>query len=268
MPITEEMAPCLRDGGLRESFSEQGRARLLSQRGGPLFLAGWERALFIHFEVDGATLQSSVPFPLDLYDGRAYASLVAFTMRGMRPRLGGRITAWPFRPFAEQRFLNVRTYVRHGEERGIYFITEWLSSWLNVQLGPLLYGLPYHHAEIQYHHKYEGGILSGTVKGKRYHGRFDYSAPFLPEARFTPCRVGSLDEFFLERYTAYTVRGPTRHFFRVWHPPWPQVPVEVSISEDSLLAGTFPWFRGAKYIGANYSPGFGEVWMGRAHRVR
>lgn len=268
MPMTLEKAPCPRDDGLAETFGEQGRARLLSQRGEPLFLAGWERLLFIHFEVDAATLQPEVPFPLDLHDGRAYVSLVAFTMRGMHPRVGGRLAAWSFKPFAEQRFLNVRTYVRHVEERGIYFMTEWLSSWLNVQLGPLLYGLPYHHATIHHRHEHETRFLAGDVQTKKCARQFGYSAHFLPEMRFAPCRAGSLDEFLLERYTAYTSRGPTRRFFRIWHPPWPQAPVQVSITDDSLLAGKFPWFRTAKYVGANYSPGFGEVWMGRAHRVR
>ena len=48
-------------------------------------------ALFIHFEVDAERLQRDVPFPLDLRDGKAYVSLVAFTMRAMRFRFGGKV---------------------------------------------------------------------------------------------------------------------------------------------------------------------------------
>ncbi len=61
--------------------------RLRSVAGEPLFIADWERALMIHYEVDPCLLQHEVPFALDLKDGRAVISAVAFTMRGMRPRL-------------------------------------------------------------------------------------------------------------------------------------------------------------------------------------
>ena len=54
----------------------------------------------------------SVPFPLDLHEGRAFVSLVAFTMRDLAPRRGGRWTSWLLRPIATHEFLNVRTYVR------------------------------------------------------------------------------------------------------------------------------------------------------------
>ncbi len=54
----------------------------------------------------------------------AYVSLVAFTMRGLRPRLGG---AALLKPIATHEFLNVRTYVKHRGERGIYFLADGVS---------------------------------------------------------------------------------------------------------------------------------------------
>ena len=87
--------------------------RMLSRKGEPLFLAAWENALMIHLEVDADELQCAVPFKLDLWDDRAFVSLVAFTMRDMRPRFGGRIAERCFRPIATHHFLNVRAYVRH-----------------------------------------------------------------------------------------------------------------------------------------------------------
>ena len=71
--------------------SASARRRLLSVRGEPLLLSDWDRALFMHFEVDASALQAELPFTLDLREGKAYVSLVAFTMRRMRPRLGGKI---------------------------------------------------------------------------------------------------------------------------------------------------------------------------------
>lgn len=249
-------------------LSEHGRDRLLSQRGEPLFLAGWQRVLFIHFEVAPEVLQRVVPYPLDLYQGRAFVSLVAFTMRGLRPRLGGSLTAWPFRWMGDQRFLNVRTYVSHGNQRGIYFITEWLSSWLNVQLGPWLYGLPYQHAAIDYRHEHEKGMLRGSVRSKTTGKSLVYESPLSKDAPFTPVEQHSRDEFLLERYTAYTAHGSGRRFFRIWHPPWPQLPVTIARMDGSLVTATFPWFTEARCVGANYSPGFDDVWMSRAFRIQ
>ena len=98
-----------------------GRQRILSLPGEPLFFAAWERVLMIHFQVDAAALQRDVPFPLDLLNGQAFVSLVMFTMRGLRPRRGGKLAAWLFRPIATHDFLNVRTYVRQGDEPGFIF---------------------------------------------------------------------------------------------------------------------------------------------------
>jgi uncharacterized protein YqjF (DUF2071 family) len=204
---------------------------------------------------------------LDLLDKRAFVSLVAFTMRGMRPRLGGQLGAWFFKPVATHEFLNARTYVRHGNERGIYFITEWLSSRLSVRLGPLFYGLPYRFAKIHYDHAYAETPLRGEVKD-REGKQFLYEAQLSFEGGFSHCENDSDDEFLLERYTAFTSRNCIRRFFRVWHPPWRQARARISILDDSLVTKTFPWFAGAILSGANYSPGFDEVWMGRAHRVK
>jgi len=245
-------------------FSDDGQERLLSVPGEPLLLADWERALFIHFEVDADALQRELPFELDLWDGKAHVSLVAFTMRDMRPRIGGKIAAWLFKPISTHAFLNVRTYVKQDGERGICFLTEWLSNRLSVALGPPLYGLPYRYAKINYQHAHEENQLSGVVKTE-HGGQFTYEAQLVRENLFGPCEAGSLEEFLLERYTAFNWRGSSLRFFRVWHPPWPQVPAQVSIIDDLLLTSTWPWFSRAKLVGANYSPGVCDVWMGRAH---
>src|SRR4051794_30979860 len=68
------------------------KGRMLSVRGEPLLLADWDRAAFLHFEVDPGVLRQSVPYPLDLYDGRAFVSLVTFTMRRLRCVRAQRLT--------------------------------------------------------------------------------------------------------------------------------------------------------------------------------
>jgi uncharacterized protein len=71
----------------------------------------------------------------------------------------------------------------------------------------------------------------------------------------------------MERYTAFNSADNRRRFFRVWHPPWPQCPVNVELRNISLLTQNWRWFADARLFGANFSPGFREVWMSRPQRI-
>ena len=243
--------------------SKAGKARLLAKAGEPLFLATWDRAVFIHYQADPALLQRQVPFQLDLHDGQAFVSIVAFTLLRMRPRIGGRLAEWLFRPIASHGFLNIRTYVRNRGEPGIFFLAEWLSNWLSVPLGPSTFGLPYRFGQLDYSHGDCRGVLRGTVTARE--GSLSYNAA-IPSVPREPCDAGSRQEFLLERYTAFTLQGRRRRLFRVWHEPWRQAPIDIEVTADELIASTGAWWKGAKYIGANYSPGV-DVCMGRPHRI-
>jgi uncharacterized protein YqjF (DUF2071 family) len=221
--------------------SAAARARILSHRGEPLLLADWERVLMIHFEVDAEALRRDGPFELDLHDNRAFVSLVAFTMRGMRPRFGGKLAAWLFRPIATHNFLNVRTYVRHGSETGIHFLAEWLSNRLAVRLGPATFGLPYRHGVINYKHDWETSRVGGRVADTVTHKQFSYQADLEMSGPpcFAPCESGSLDEWLMERYTAFNCARELKKYFRIWHQPWPQCPAQVLLSDRSLLTANW-----------------------------
>ena len=262
-PISTLDAPASARPILTRRPSEAGRQRLLSKIGEPLFLARWDRAVFIHYEADPAALQRDVPFDLDLRDGRAFVSIVAFTLARMRPRIGGRIGEWLFKPIATHEFLNVRTYVRHRGEPGIYFLAEWLSNPLSVRLGPRTFGLPYRFGRLAYQHATEGCALRGTVDAPQ--GRLAYEGKICG-SDFEVSEAESLTEFMLERYTAFTHQRKRARFFRVWHSPWEQAPAEIEVTADTLMASTGLWWKTAQLIGANYSTG-AEVWMGRPHRI-
>jgi uncharacterized protein YqjF (DUF2071 family) len=233
----------------------------LSVRGEPLLIADWDHVLMIHYEVNKSALQRVVPFDLDLRDGRAFVTVVAFTLRGMRPYLGGRLSAWMMKPIATHEFLNVRTYVRHGDETGIYFMTEWLSNRLSVALGPIFFGLPYRHGSIEYRG------LNGAVHDASGAGDFLYSGRLAGRCGPSPCESGGLTEWLMERYTAFTFFKGARRFFRVWHVPWRQAAADVSVTKQSLLENYWPFMREGSIIGAKYSPGVRDVWMGRPHRI-
>jgi len=216
-----------------------------------MFYARWDRAVFIHYAADPATLQRDVPFELDLRDGRAYVSLVAFTLWRMRPRIGGRIGEWLLKPIATHEFLNVRTYVRHAGEPGIFFLAEWLNNRAAVLLGPRSFGLPYRFGHLAYHHAPKGDALRGTATAQGAHLIYERKTN---GDYFEPCEAESLTEFLLERYTAFTEHRKRNRFFRVWHSPWPQIPAEIKVTEDTLIAQTGAWWRTAEFVGATVSP--------------
>jgi len=246
-------APC---APLTAGPSREARQRMA----GTLFRGDWLSAVFLHYQVDSAALQPLVPYPLDLRDGAAFVSLVAFTLGGLRshrfPRAGG----WLLRAVSDHAFLNVRTYVRHGAESGIYFLAEWLSNRLSVPLGRPLYGLPYHFARFDSRHDPAQGRIRATITAAR--GSLRYRADPDPALHPAPCLADSLDEFLLERYTAFTQWGRLRRYFRIWHQPWPVIPLAASVGDAGLLDPTGPWFRHARLVAAHYSPGVRDVWMG------
>ena len=210
----------------------------------PVFRADWVDAVFIHYRIDPAVLQPHVPFELDLYGGYAYVTLVAFTQRNLRPTVGGRLAEALSRPVGCHPFLNVRSYVRHRGEAGIYFIAEWIPNRLSALIAPPLYGLPFRLGRLSYMKDQRGGI-HGSVRAHgapREAGTLRFDARPL-SAELHPAR--GLDAFLIERYTAYTgtpqAHGPLRRF-RIAHAPWPQTRAAVTLIESTLphLAG--PWW--------------------------
>jgi uncharacterized protein YqjF (DUF2071 family) len=223
----------------------------------------------MHYEVDPVRLQKLVPFELDLYRGSAWISLVAFTLRDMRPRRFGRLGAALLKPIATHEFLNVRTYVKARGEAGIYFLAEWLSNRLSVLLGPSIFGLPYRFGRIAYQHdRFETGLVSGSVCSPDERDRFEYAAGLPGDARFCKAKSGSLAEWLMERYTAFTRGGTQARFFRVWHEPYQQCPATVEIIDQSLIEKSWPMLAGLEPACANFCPGVRDVWMGRPHSVR
>jgi hypothetical protein len=119
--------------------------------------------VFLHFAVPAPLLQAATPFPLETWHGESVVTLVAFTMRRMRFARWERLSEVLLWPFREQLFLNLRTYVRVGGEPGITFLAEWISSWIQAQLGPRLYGLPYRWGRHEFAHDPVRGRWTGRV---------------------------------------------------------------------------------------------------------
>src|SRR5438270_13540279 len=84
----------------------------------PFLTARWSNLCLLSYAVPPTLLENRLPagLELDTRDGQAFVSLVAFDF--LDTRVFG--IPWPgYRNFAE---LNLRFYVRQGEERGVVFL--------------------------------------------------------------------------------------------------------------------------------------------------
>jgi uncharacterized protein YqjF (DUF2071 family) len=210
----------------------------------PWFRAHWLDVTFLHYAIDPQILLPHVPFDLDLFDGKAWVSLVAFTQSDLRPAKGGALASWITAPVRTHSFLNLRTYVKAHGHRGIYFLAEWIPNLASFLVGPLLYGLP---------------LRLAPRKSKMFH------VEHLPND--TPARDDRLTHFLLERYTAFTCRNGRGRMFHIAHHPWPCEPQNVCITDDSAIRQAAPWFADARLMSAHSSPGVRDVEIGRPIRV-
>jgi len=158
----------------------------------PIFYADWTEPVFIHFAIDPEKLQEHIPYELDTFEGKAYITLVAFSMRQLRPTKGGWMTRWITKPMGDHSFLNLRTYVKNGNEGGIHFINEWLNSKVAVLLGPITFGLPYHFSQIDYNIDPQESEFAGSVTCDRKTLEFSATAA---DQEWSQAEPDSLDEF-------------------------------------------------------------------------
>jgi uncharacterized protein YqjF (DUF2071 family) len=233
----------------------------------PLFRADWIDALFVHFAVNPARLQPLIGMELDTFNGQAWVSLVAFTQTRLRFAAAGGNAAWLTRPLSDHPFLNLRTYVRDGHDRGIFFIAEWIPNRLAVLLGPAMYGLPYRLGQLQYRHRPAVGELHCAVHARGRQlcigGAFDPGDPAVLAQNDT------LDQFLLERYTAFTIRNGIRRSFRVDHAPWTFHRAEVVLPDMSLLESVLPAeVEMDRPVCAHYSSGVVNVGIGKPARPK
>ena len=228
--------------------------------------ADWEDFVIVHFALPPGVLAPHVPYELDLYDGKAWLSLVWFNLRRMRIAGTGRVGRWLCRPISEHPFLNARTYVRHAEGTGICFLAEWIPNVFSVLLGPLTYGLPYRHGRFTMHTRPVDGTASLQITPRPDGVPFALTVP-LPHTPGAHCAAESLEAFLLERYQAYTFHGGRGMRFCVAHEPWLARRADWVRYDFGFLATLFPWLGAAEFHSAHLCGSVHDVEMGLPHRV-
>jgi uncharacterized protein YqjF (DUF2071 family) len=105
----------------------------------PFLTANWTNLCIVSYTVDPSLLEPRLPpgLDLDLWDGQALVSLVAFDFHKTRVFWA----RWPgLTNFPE---INLRYYVRAGERRGVCFVREFVPRRLVALIARRFYNEPY-----------------------------------------------------------------------------------------------------------------------------
>src|SRR5215470_7786685 len=133
--------------GMDLAFLRQAEHRPWPLPGRPWRMAMvWHDLLFAHWPVEANALRPLIPagLEIDTLDGQAWLGVVAFHMTGVRHRLAP-VIPW-LSAFPE---INVRTYVRAGDRRGVWFLSLDASRGVAVCTARWTYSLRYHRAAMR-----------------------------------------------------------------------------------------------------------------------
>jgi len=197
------------------------------------WLQQWTDVLFLHFAIAADELEPHLPpqLEIDTFDSQAWLSFIFFRLK-LRP------VGVPFIPGLSSLLeMNVRTYVRHRGQPGIYFLRMYADNWLAIQAARLLTPLCYEHAtmidlrlpDAQRH-------VECWPAGDRSSG---LSVDFTIAGDATEVCPGSLDFWLVERYRLFVGRHDGAILAGdVEHPSWQVSAVDLSVLNNHIGEAT------------------------------
>ncbi|MES3516231.1 MAG: DUF2071 domain-containing protein [Natronomonas sp.] len=200
--------------------------------------------LFTHWPIDPATLRRHVPdrLTIDRYDGTAWVSVLAHEVTGVRiPGIPGSFG----RSFPQ---LNLRTYVRHRDKPGVYFLGCETGDRVGGFIARRLFDVPFHHASMRIDRR------DGRVTFRSHRGRSRFDARYHPRGEATTVEPGTLAEFCIERYRWYDCSDGRVRLGELERDPWQIGTVDATIETNTLLDRLETDVPEAAVF--QYSPGF------------
>lgn len=168
----------------------------------------WNNGIFLHWQVEHNELRKLVPddFDIDLFEGKPWVSLVAFTMEKIRPK---NLPAFP--PISNFHEINIRTYVKLNNKAGVYFLSIEGGKKLSCKIATELSELPYKFSNIKRtENTYES--YSSELNNKLY-------LNFSLGKSIT--KKSTIDKWLTERYTLFQDSDKSINEFEIHHLKWP-----------------------------------------------
>jgi uncharacterized protein YqjF (DUF2071 family) len=172
------------------------------------FYQEWNNAIFLHYQVNLNELEKLVPeeLEIDLFEGKPWISVVAFTMEKIRPK-----NLPYFSPISNFDEINIRTYVKSNHKSGVYFLSIEAGNKISCKVAKRLSELPYRFSEIKRtDKKYESLNLGLNDK---------LNIEYTIGKQLTV--KTELDKWLTERYALFQDTEKSINEFDIHHLEWP-----------------------------------------------
>ncbi len=174
----------------------------------------WNKAIFLHYQVDLVELQKYVTSELeiDLFEDKAWISIVAFSMERIRPR---NLPAFPL--ISNFHEVNIRTYVKHLGKTGVYFLSIEAGKKISCEIARKVSKLPYRFSKVE---RSKNVFQSENSSfNDRLHIQYSIANKIQQKTK--------LDEWLTERYALYQDSNNVINAFEIHHVEWPLYDVKI-----------------------------------------
>ena len=171
------------------------------------FYQEWNKVIFLHYQVDFKELKKIVPkeLEIDLYKGKPWVSVVAFTMEKIRPK-----NLPAFSPISDFDEINIRTYVKSNNKTGVYFLSIEGGKSLSCKIAKGISELPYRPSKIKRTDKrYQS-------KNSEFNDRLDIEFTVGESVK----EKTELDKWLTERYALFQDSEDSINEFEIHHLEW------------------------------------------------
>lgn len=178
------------------------------------FYQEWNNAVFLHWKVDVNVLRQFVPdqIEIDLFEGDAWFSLVAFRMEKMRPRY---LPSVNFISDFEE--INIRTYIKTNNKGGVHFLSIEADNNMSCLLARKVSKLPYRFSKM----KRDSKVMESTNVKKKESFRVEYAIGEQITSK------SELELWLTERYALCQDDGNQINEFDIHHIEWPVFKIEI-----------------------------------------
>ena len=183
------------------------------------FYQEWRDAIFLHYKVDKDLLKQFIPIDLelDIFDGDAWVSVVAFTMIKARPK-----NLPSFSPISDFHEVNIRTYVRKGDKAGVYFLSIEASKFLSTLIAKNVSGLPYRSSNIS-----REKLKTFTSRNSYYNDLLLIEYKVEQNSSKTKFDKSDLDKWLTEKYALFQDYQNALIKYEIHHSEWPLNKIEI-----------------------------------------
>ncbi len=174
----------------------------------------WNDVVFLHWKVNENLLRGYVPpnLEIDLFDGKPWVSIVAFTMQRVRLKY---LPAFP--PISNFYEINIRTYVKFKGKSGVYFLSIEGGTLLSCQIARFISELPYRYSVMKRtQHEY---LSYNSTSGDQFNTSYKIEAPIQHKK--------PLENWLTERYALFQNAKDYINGFDIHHVEWPLQRIDI-----------------------------------------